>query len=86
MDFYSMPTEEEVMMVREITLQERRINARASEEEVQQMAAEMRREIEEDHLKSLREAMQEYMRSLAARQPADQATETEPAPYQYTIF
>lgn len=68
----------------------REIKARPAEEEVQQMAAEMaaeaRREIEEYHLKSLREAMQEYMRSLAARQPADRAEETEPAPYQYTIF
>ena len=79
MDFYSMPKEEDVMQVREITLKERRIRAEASEEEVQ-------REIEEEHLKSLRAAMQEYMRSLAARHPADPAEETEPRPYQYTIF
>ena len=86
MDFYSMPTEEDVMQVREIELQPRRIRAEASEEEVQQMAEEMRREIEEEHMKSLRAAMQEYMRSLAARQPADPAEETETRPYQYTIF
>lgn len=46
---------------------------------------ETMREIEEQHLKSLREAMQEYLQSLA-RHKADPAEETEPAPYQYRFF
>ena len=74
---------------REIETDQVTIDRNATEDELhaaaEEMAAGIMRKIEEDHLKSLREAMQEYLQNLA-RHKTDPAEETEPAPYQYRFY